>query len=58
MGLLIKFWNKFKKLEDTRYLIFEFLQFGNTEQLVGKFDDAVAALDQSKFEKNFFLIIS
>ena len=48
INLVIRFWNESKKLLDTRYLISEFLLSVNTEQLVGKFVDAVASIDQSK----------
>ena len=47
MDFLIRYWNVSKKLVETSYLISEFLQGANAEQLVGKFDDAVASLDQS-----------
>ena len=40
-----------------RYLIFEFLQVVNAEQLVCKFDDAVATLDQSKLERKTLIIL-
>ena len=48
MDFLIRYWNVSKKLVETRYLISEFLQGANAEQPLGKFDDAVASLDQSK----------
>ena len=48
MDFLIRYWNVSKKLVETSYLISEFLQGANAEQLVGKFDDAVASFDQSK----------
>ena len=46
--IMIRFWSEPKKFIDTQYLTFEFLQGANAEQLVGKFGDAVATLDQSK----------
>ena len=53
MDFLIGFSNESKKPIDTQYLISEFLQGANAEQLVGKFDEALTTLDQSKLTQIF-----